>query len=135
VISGVGTGGTITGISDVIKPRRPGFKAIAVEPAASPVLSGGKPGPHKIQGIGAGFVPDVLRRDLVDEIIKVEYEDAVKTARSLAREEGILVGISSGAAAWAGLQVAARPENRGKQIVVILPDTGERYLSTELFEF
>lgn len=135
VISGVGTGGTITGISDVIKPRRPGFKAIAVEPAASPVLSGGKPGPHKIQGIGAGFVPDVLRRDLVDEIIKVEYEDAVKTARSLAKEEGILVGISSGAAAWAGLQVAARPENKGKQIVVILPDTGERYLSTELFEF
>ncbi len=135
VISGVGTGGTITGIADVIKSRRPGFKAIAVEPAGSPVLSGGKPGPHKIQGIGAGFVPDVLRRDMVDEIIKVEYEDAVKTARSLAREEGILVGISSGAAAWAGLQVAARPENKGKQIVVILPDTGERYLSTELFEF
>lgn len=135
VIAGVGTGGTITGIADVIKPRRSGFKAIAVEPAASPVLSGGKPGPHKIQGIGAGFVPDVLRRDLVDEIIKVEYEDAVKTARSLAKEEGILVGISSGAAAWAGLQVAARPENKGKQIVVILPDTGERYLSTELFEF
>ncbi len=135
VISGVGTGGTITGIADVIKTRRPGFKAIAVEPAASPVLSGGKPGPHKIQGIGAGFVPEVLRRDLVDEIIKVEYEDAVKTARSLAKEEGILVGISSGAAAWAGLQVAARPENKGKQIVVILPDTGERYLSTELFEF
>ncbi|HUI40106.1 MAG TPA: cysteine synthase A [Methanothrix sp.] len=135
VIAGVGTGGTITGIADVIKPRRPGFKAIAVEPAASPVLSGGKPGPHKIQGIGAGFVPDVLRRDLVDEIIKVEYEDAVKTARSLAKNEGILVGISSGAAAWAGLQVAGRPENKGKQIVVILPDTGERYLSTELFEF
>jgi len=135
VISGVGTGGTITGIADVIKSRRPCFKAIAVEPSASPVLSGGKPGPHKIQGIGAGFVPDVLRRDLVDEIIKVEYEDAVKTARSLAKEEGILVGISSGAAAWAGLQVAARSENKGKQIVVILPDTGERYLSTELFEF
>ncbi|NMB84726.1 MAG: cysteine synthase A [Methanothrix sp.] len=135
VVAGVGTGGTITGIADVIKSRKPGFKAIAVEPAASPVLSGGKPGPHKIQGIGAGFVPDVLRRDLVDEIIKVEYEDAVKTARSLAREEGILVGISSGAAAWAGLQIAARPENKGKQIVVILPDTGERYLSTELFEF
>lgn len=135
VVAGVGTGGTITGISDVIKSRRPGFKAIAVEPAASPVLSGGKPGPHKIQGIGAGFVPDVLRRDLVDEIIKVEYEDAVKAARSLAKEEGILVGVSSGAAAWAGLQVAARPENKGKQIVVILPDTGERYLSTELFEF
>jgi cysteine synthase A len=135
VISGVGTGGTITGIAEVIKPRQPGFKAIAVEPAASPVLSGGKPGPHKIQGIGAGFVPDVLRPDLVDEIVKVEYEDAVKIARRLAKEEGILVGISSGAAAWAGLQVAARPENKGKQIVVILPDTGERYLSTELFEF
>jgi cysteine synthase A len=135
VVAGVGTGGTITGISDVIKSRRPGFKAVAVEPAASPVLSGGKPGPHKIQGIGAGFVPDVLRRDLVDEIIKVEYEDAVTIARRLAKEEGILVGVSSGAAAWAGLQVAARPENKGKQIVVILPDTGERYLSTELFEF
>jgi cysteine synthase A len=135
LVAGVGTGGTITGISDVIKSRKPGFKAVAVEPAASPVLSGGKPGPHKIQGIGAGFVPDVLRRDLVDEIIKVEYEDAVATARRLAKEEGILVGISSGAAAWAGLQVAARPENKGKQIVVILPDTGERYLSTELFEF
>jgi cysteine synthase A len=135
VVSGVGTGGTITGIAEVIKPRRPGLKAIAVEPAASPVLSGGKPGPHKIQGIGAGFVPDVLRPDLVDEIVKVEYEDAVKIARRLAKEEGILVGISSGAAAWAGLQVAARPENKGKQIVVILPDTGERYLSTELFEF
>jgi len=135
LIAGVGTGGTITGISDVIKSRKPGFKAVAVEPAASPVLSGGKPGPHKIQGIGAGFVPDVLRRDLVDEIIKVEYEGAVATARRLAKEEGILVGISSGAAAWAGLQVAARPENKGKQIVVILPDTGERYLSTELFEF
>lgn len=135
LIAGVGTGGTITGISDVIKARKPSFKAVAVEPAASPVLSGGKPGPHKIQGIGAGFVPDVLRRDLVDEIITVEYEDAVATARRLAKEEGILVGISSGAAAWAGLQVAARPENKGKQIVIILPDTGERYLSTELFEF
>jgi cysteine synthase len=135
LVAGVGTGGTITGISDVIKSRKPGFKAVAVEPAASPVLSGGKPGPHKIQGIGAGFVPDVLRRDLVDEIITVEYEDAVATARRLAREEGILVGISSGAAAWVGLQVAARPENKGKQIVAILPDTGERYLSTELFEF
>lgn len=135
IVAGVGTGGTITGIAEVIKSRKPGFKAIAVEPSGSPVLSGGKPGPHKIQGIGAGFVPDVLRRDLVDEIIKVEYEDAVQTARHLAREEGILVGISSGAAAWAALQVAARPENRGKQIVVILPDTGERYLSTELYEF
>ncbi|MGD0952500.1 MAG: cysteine synthase A [Methanotrichaceae archaeon] len=135
VVAGVGTGGTITGIAEVIKSRRPGFRAIAVEPAASPVLSGGKPGPHKIQGIGAGFVPDVLRRDLVDEIVKVEYDDAVKTARRLAKEEGILVGISSGAAAWAALQVAARPENKGKLVVAIMPDTGERYLSTELFEF
>jgi len=135
LVAGVGTGGTITGIADVIKSRKSGFKAIAVEPSASPVLSGGKPGPHKIQGLAPGFVPDVLRLDLVDEVVKVEYEDAVKTARRLAKEEGILVGISSGAAAWAGLQVAARPENKGKQIVVILPDTGERYLSTELFEF
>ena len=135
VVAGVGTGGTITGIAEVIKSRRPGFRAIAVEPAASPVLSGGKPGPHKIQGIGAGFVPEVLRRDLVDEIVKVEYEDAVKTARRLAKEEGVLVGISSGAAAWAALQVAARPENMGKLVVAIMPDTGERYLSTELFEF
>jgi cysteine synthase A len=134
LVAGVGTGGTITGIADVIKSRKPDFKAIAVEPSASPVLSGGKPGPHKIQGLAPGFVPDVLRLDLVDEIVKVEYDDAIKTARRLAREEGILVGISSGAAAWAGLQVAARPENKGKQIVVILPDTGERYLSTELFE-
>jgi cysteine synthase len=135
IVAGVGTGGTITGIAEVIKSRKPGFKAIAVEPATSPVLSGGKPGPHKIQGIGAGFVPDVFRGDLVDEIFKVEYVDAVATARRLAKEEGILVGISSGAAAFAGLQVAARPENKGKLIVVILPDTGERYLSTELFEF
>ena len=134
LVAGVGTGGTITGIAEVIKSRKPGFKAIAVEPSASPVLSGGKPGPHKIQGLAPGFVPDVLRLDLVDEIVKVEYDDAIKTARRLAKEEGILVGISSGAAAWAGLQVAARPENKGKQIVVILPDTGERYLSTELFE-
>jgi len=135
VVAGVGTGGTITGIAEVIKSRRPGFRAIAVEPAASPVLSGGKPGPHKIQGIGAGFVPEVLRRDLVDEIVMVEYDDAVKTARRLAKEEGVLVGISSGAAAWAALQVAARPENKGKLVVAIMPDTGERYLSTELFEF
>jgi len=134
LVAGVGTGGTITGIAEVIKSRKPGFKAIAVEPSASPVLSGGKPGPHKIQGLAPGFVPDVLRLDLVDEIVKVEYDDAIKTARRLAKEEGILVGISSGAAAWAGLQVAARSENKGKQIVVILPDTGERYLSTELFE-
>jgi len=135
VVAGVGTGGTLTGIADVIKSRNPEFKAIAVEPATSPVLSGGKPGPHKIQGIGAGFVPEVLRRDLVDEIIRVEYENAVEASRNLAREEGILAGISSGAATWAALQVAARPENRGKQIVVILPDTGERYLSTDLYEF
>jgi cysteine synthase len=134
LVAGVGTGGTITGISDVIKARRPGFKAIAVEPASSPVLEGGKPGPNKIQGIGAGFVPDVLRMDLIDEVIPVEYDDAVRTARDLARKEGILVGISSGAAARAALQVASRPENKGKLIVVILPDTGERYLSTELFE-
>src|SRR5512136_2794457 len=134
LVAGVGTGGTITGIAEVIKSRKPGFKAIAVEPSGSPVLSGGNPGPHKIQGIGAGFVPDVLRRDIIDEIIKVEYDDAIQTARRLAREEGILVGISSGAAAWAALHVAARPENRGKQIVVILPDTGERYLSTELYD-
>jgi cysteine synthase A len=134
LVAGVGTGGTITGIAEVIKSRKPGFKAIAVEPSGSPVLSGGNPGPHKIQGIGAGFVPDVLRRDIIDEIIKVDYDDAIQTARRLAREEGILVGISSGAAAWAALQVAARPENKGKQIVVILPDTGERYLSTELFD-
>ncbi len=135
VVAGVGTGGTITGIAEVIKSRKLGFKAVAVEPSAAPVLSRGKPGPHKIQGLGPGFVPDVLKLDLVDEIVKVEYEDAVKTARQLAREEGILAGISSGAATWAGLQLAARPENKGKQIVVILPDTGERYLSTELFEF
>ena len=134
VVSGVGTGGTITGIAEVIKPRRPSFRAIAVEPDASPVLSGGQPGPHKIQGIGAGFVPDVLRKDLLDEVIRVTYEDAVAAARKMAREEGILIGISGGAAIWAALQLAARKEYAGKTIVVILPDTGERYLSTELFE-
>jgi cysteine synthase A len=133
VVAGVGTGGTITGVAEVLKKRKPGFKAIAVEPADSPVLSGGKPGPHKIQGIGAGFVPDVLRTDLIDEIIRVSYEDARATARKLAREEGILVGISSGAATWAALEAAKRDENKAKLIVVILPDTGERYLSTELF--
>ena len=134
VVSGVGTGGTITGIAGVIKPRRPGFKAIAVEPDASPVLSGGQPGPHKIQGIGAGFVPDVLDRSLVDEVIRVTNENAMATARDLAKKEGILAGISSGAAVWAALQLAARKDYAGKVIVVILPDTGERYLSTELFE-
>jgi len=134
LVSGVGTGGTITGVAEVIKPRKPGFKAIAVEPKDSPVLSGGKPGPHKIQGIGAGFVPEVLRMDLVDEIIRVSNEDAGAMARRLVREEGILAGISSGAATWAALEVAKRPENQGKLIVVILPDTGERYLSTWLFQ-
>lgn len=134
LVSGVGTGGTITGIAEAIKSRKSEFQAIAVEPVDSPVLSGGKPGSHKIQGIGAGFVPDILRMDLVDEIIKVSNEDAGMTARRLAREEGILAGISSGAAAWAALKVAKRPENKGKLIVVILPDTGERYLSTWLFE-
>ncbi|MBC7261617.1 MAG: cysteine synthase A [Chloroflexi bacterium] len=133
VVAGVGTGGTITGIAEVIKPRKPDFRAIAVEPAASPVLSGGKRGPHKIQGIGAGFVPDVLRVDLLDEIIPVTDEQAITTARRLAREEGILAGISAGAAAYAALQVASRPENKGKWIVFIVPDTGERYLSTPLF--
>ena len=134
LVAGVGTGGTITGVSEVIKPRKASFQAIAVEPTDSPVLSGGKPGPHKIQGIGAGFVPEVLRTDLVDEIIQVGNEDAGATARRLAREEGILVGISGGAALWAAIEVAARPESKGKMIVVVLPDTGERYLSTWLFE-
>ncbi len=130
LVSGVGTGGTITGIAEVIKPKKPSFKAIAVEPADSPVLSGGQPGPHKIQGIGAGFVPAVLRLDLVDEVIQVQTSDAEETAARLARQEGILAGISSGAATWAALQVAKREENRGKTIVVVLPSTGERYIST-----
>ncbi|MDD4923932.1 MAG: cysteine synthase A [Dehalococcoidales bacterium] len=134
VVGGVGTGGTITGIAEVIKQRKPVFKAIAVEPSASPVLSGGKPGAHKIQGIGAGFIPAIFKRELVDEIIPVADEDAGGMARRLAREEGMLVGISSGAAAWAAIEVAKRPENRGKLIVVILPDSGERYLSTWLFQ-
>ena len=134
VVSGVGTGGTITGIAQYIKPLKSTFKAAAVEPEYSPVLSGGKKGPHKIQGIGAGFVPEVLKLALVDEIIKVKDEDAFQTARLLAKKEGILAGISSGAAAFAGLEIAKRPENAGKLIVVILPDTGERYLSTILFQ-
>ena len=133
LIGGVGTGGTITGVAEYIKPKKPGFKVVAIEPSDSPVLSGGQPGPHKIQGIGAGFVPEVLRRDLVDEIIQVTNDDALITARRLAKEEGILAGISSGAAVWAAVQVARREENKGKLVVVILPDTGERYLSTVLF--
>ncbi len=134
LVCGVGTGGTITGVAGVMKKRRPSFEAIAVEPADSPVLSGGDPGSHKIQGIGAGFVPDVLALELVDEIIRVGNEDAGKMARRLAREEGILAGISSGAAVWAALEVARRAENKGKLMVVVLPDTGERYLSTWLFQ-
>jgi cysteine synthase A len=131
----VGTGGTITGIAEVIKPRKPQFRAVAVEPANSPVLSGGKSGAHKIQGIGAGFTPNVLRTDLIDEIIQVSDEDAGTMTRRLAREEGILAGISSGAAVWAALEIARRSASQGKLIVAILPDTGERYLSTWLFQW
>ncbi len=133
LVAGVGTGGTITGVAEVIKARKPSFKAVAVEPAASPVLSGGPPGPHKIQGIGAGFIPEILNTRIIDEVIPVSNEAAFETARRVARQEGILCGISSGAAVFAALTVAARPENQGRLIVVILPSTGERYLSTELF--
>jgi cysteine synthase A len=134
LVAGVGTGGTITGIGEVLKKKKKGIKVIAVEPKDSPVLSGGKPGPHKIQGIGAGFVPKVLNNKVIDEIIQVSNEDAFETARQLAKSEGILAGISSGAALWAALEMAKRPENKDKTIVVILPDSGERYLSTELFK-
>ncbi|NTV45915.1 MAG: cysteine synthase A [Chlorobiales bacterium] len=134
-VSGIGTGGTITGVGEVLKKRKPGVKIIAVEPFDSPVLSEGKAGPHKIQGIGAGFVPDILNREVIDEIIKVKNDEAFQTSRKLARTEGLIVGISSGAAVYAALQLAHRPENKGKKIVVILPDTGERYLSTVLYQF
>ena len=133
LIAGVGTGGTITGVGEALKARKPGFRCVAVEPDASPVLSGGAKGPHPIQGIGAGFVPEVLNREIYDEIIRVKNADAIETARRAAREEGLLVGISSGAALWAGVQVARRPENAGKLIVAIIPSFGERYLSTLLF--
>jgi len=133
LVAGVGTGGTITGVAAAIKERKPDFKAVAVEPAESPVLSGGLPGPHRIQGIGAGFVPDVLEVSLIDEIIKVASETAMATARQLMKEEGLMVGISSGAACWAALQVARRPENEGKLVVVVFPDLAERYLSTAMF--
>jgi len=134
LVAGVGTGGTITGIAEVLKRKKPGFRAIAVEPVKSPVLSGGQAGPHRIQGIGAGFVPGVFRRDLVDEILQVQEEDAGAASRRLAREEGMLVGISAGANVWAALQVASRPDSRGKTIVTVACDTGERYLSTWLFD-
>ncbi|HEY2385993.1 MAG TPA: cysteine synthase A [Candidatus Binatia bacterium] len=135
LIAGVGTGGTITGVAEVLKERKPSFRAIAIEPEASPVLSGGAPGPHKIQGIGAGFVPAILNTRIIDEVVQVRDEDALVTARRVAREEGIPCGISSGAATWAALQVAARPESRGKLFVVVFPSSAERYLSTSLVDF
>jgi cysteine synthase A len=135
IVSGIGTGGTITGVGEVLKKRNPNIKIVAVEPTDSPVLSGGKPGPHKIQGIGAGFIPEILNLKVIDEIITVSNEDAFQTGRALARNEGLVIGISSGAATFAALQIAKRPENKGKNIVVILPDTGERYLSTLLYNF
>lgn len=134
LVAGIGTGGTLTGVAEVIKARKKEFKAIAVEPESSPILSGGRAGPHKIQGIGAGFVPTVLNREIIDEVVRVRDDDAGATARRLAREEGILVGISAGAACWAALEIAGRPENRGKLIVAVLPDSGERYLTTWLFK-
>ncbi len=134
LVSGIGTGGTITGVSQVIKKRKPGFKAVGVEPFDSPVLSGGKPGPHKIQGIGAGFVPDVLDKSLIDEIFKVKNEEAIETAKRLAKEEGIMAGISSGANVFAAMEIAKRPENKNKVIVTVICDTGERYLSTDMFK-